>query len=258
LETKEKPVKRLLAIPLALATALVVAVPVRADEATKAIFEKAIKAYGGNEKLAAQKHLYLRSKGTLELPGLGSTNFNQEIWLKETGKMKDVMQLDVMGMQINVTTVYNGEKVWVNANGMTMELDQEIYGREFKEVTHLMKVMRLAFVGDKSIEVSIAGEAKVEDRPAVGVRLSSKGYKDVTLYFDKESGLITRVDRMALDASTGQDVAEERIIKEYQVIDGLKTAKKILLNRDGKKFLEAEVLELKMLAEIDDSEFKMP
>ena len=34
--------------------------------------------------------------------------------------------------------------------------------------------------------------------------------------------------------------------------------KKILMNRDGKKFLEAEIVELKVYEKLDDSEFKLP
>jgi hypothetical protein len=33
-----------------------------------------------------------------------------------------------------------------------------------------------------------------------------------------------------------QEVDEERIIKEYQDTDGPKTAKKVLVNHDGKKY----------------------
>jgi hypothetical protein len=55
-----------------------------------------------------------------------------------------------------------------------------------------------------------------------------------------------------------QEVDEERIIKEYQDTDGPKTAKKVLVNHDGKKYLELEVLEVKYPDEIDDSDFQKP
>lgn len=250
--------RKLLGVLVVTAFALVVAPHVRADDDAKTILEKAVKAHGGKEKLAVQRSMYLRNQGTLDVPGVGELKFSQETWLQDTGKMKDQMQLDVNGMQINVTTVYNGEKIWISAAGNKMELDQEVYGKELKEMNHVTKVMRLAFVGDKDCETSIVGETKVEGRPAVGVRLAVKGHKDVTLYIDKETNLIVRLDRIALDSQTMQDVPEERIIKEYQEVNGVKTAKKIVINRDGKKFMEAEVLEVKFLDKIDDSEFAMP
>jgi hypothetical protein len=111
---------------------------------------------------------------------------------------------------------------------------------------------------DKEFELAPLGEIKVNDKPAVGIKVSSKGKKDVSMYFDKESGLMSKFDHRTKDAQTGQEVAEERIILEYQDVDGMKSAKKVLVNRDGKKFTEAEVLEVKLLDKVDDSEFVKP
>jgi hypothetical protein len=55
---------------------------------------------------------------------------------------------------------------------------------------------------------------KVEDKQAVGVRVSAKDQK------------------------------------------GVATPKKVLIKRDGKKYLEAEVLEFKVLEELDNAEFQ--
>ena len=58
---------------------------------------------------------------------------------------------------------------------------------------------------------------------------------------------------------TEMEVNEERIITEYgKSTDGIPTPKKVLIKHDGKKFLEAEVSELKLLEKLDDSEFTKP
>jgi hypothetical protein len=129
---------------------------------------------------------------------------------------------------------------------------------EFKEAVYMMSIGELTGIRKKGIELSLLGEVKVEDKPAVGIKVSSKGHRDVTLYFDKESGMIVRVDAEALDAMGGQKVMQERIIKEYQTIDGMKVAKKVLVNRDGKKFMDAEVLEVRIVDKLDDNEFNAP
>ena len=67
------------------------------------------------------------------------------------------------------------------------------------------------------------------------------------------------VDRQALaPGQTLQEVDEERIIGEYQDIEGQKVPKKIVVNHDGKKFMEAEVTEMKFLDKVDDSQFEKP
>jgi hypothetical protein len=92
----------------------------------------------------------------------------------------------------------------------------------------------------------------------VGVRVSSKGHKDINLFFDKNSGLLVKVEYRTFDLNSKQEINEERIITEYQNKDGLKVAKKAIVNRDGKKYIEAEVLEVKYLDDIDDTQFSKP
>jgi hypothetical protein len=90
------------------------------------------------------------------------------------------------------------------------------------------------------------------------VTVSKKGCKDITIYFDKKTGLIAKVETRRRDLMSGEEVTEERIITEYQEVQGRKTAKKIEVLRDGKAFMEAEVTELKILEKLDDSEFAQP
>lgn len=224
-----------------------------ADE-TQAIIDKAIKAHGGVEKLAKDRATQSKSKGTIELAG--GISYTQETSL-QSGKFKDVMQLSVAGTDVTVTTVFDGKKAWVNANGMTRELEGKLLD-EVKEAAYTTKLGRMVFLKDKAVELSPLGEVKVNDRPAVGVKVVTKGHRDLNMYFDKESGLLAKVERQALDAMTQKEVAEERIVLEYQEVDGMKVAKNVLINRDGKKFMEAEVLEVKFPDKLDDSEFAKP
>src|SRR5262249_43300801 len=152
---------------------------------------------------------------------------------------------------------YDGTKGWVKANDQLMELNDKLLD-EMKEAVYLNQLGRLVFLKDKSVELSPLGEVKVNDRPAVGVRIVSKGHRDLNLYFDKETGLMAKMERQAFDTMTQQMVQEERIMQEYQVVDGMKVAKKVRVNRDGKKFMEAEVLEVKFSDKLDDSEFAKP
>jgi hypothetical protein len=111
---------------------------------------------------------------------------------------------------------------------------------------------------DKSRELSLVGEDKVDGRPVVGIRVASKGHKDISLFFDKETGLLSKFVHRTASPMSDQEVTEERIIQEYQEVDGLKVAKKALINHDGKKFIEVEVLEVKLMEKADDSEFTKP
>ncbi|HEV3235713.1 MAG TPA: hypothetical protein VGZ25_01915 [Gemmataceae bacterium] len=227
-----------------------------ADDETQALIEKAIKAHGGREKLSEKKTIQVKTKGTLEIMS-SSLPFTQEMTIQPPKQLKEVIDLDVNGIKITVNTVFNDGKAWINANGKEVEVTDKIM-EELKEGVYKAEVMDMVKLKDKKYELSSLGEVTVNDKKALGVKVACKGHKDLNIYFDKETGLITKVEGQALDSTTMQEVAEERIITEYQDVDGHKVAKKVLINRDGKKFMEAEVVEVKFVDKLDDSHFGKP
>jgi hypothetical protein len=231
-----------------------VAAQVRAQDEVLPIVDKAIKAHGGAERLEKQLGVHTKAKGTVDL--LGGIEFTQDTMVY-AGKLKDVMQMQVMGQAVAVTTVYDGKKAWVVANGQTVDLDDKLM-EELKQIGYQAQLARLTSLKNKEFQLSPLGESQVEGKPALGIKVQSKGHKDVNLYFDKASGLLAKIERQALDATSMQEVMEERIIQDYQDQDGYKVPKKVLINRDGKKFVEAEILEFKIVDKIDDNEFVKP
>jgi outer membrane lipoprotein-sorting protein len=222
----------------------------------QAILDKAVKAHGGKEKLASIKAVQSKTKGKLEVMG-NSIEFTGESAAQLPDKLKEVLHLDFNGMKINQIVVYDGKQGWISTNGMTMDMPESIL-ETIKDTIAVGSVARLAFVGEKGYEATALGETKVNDRPAVGVKISKKGQKEVNLYFDKETGLLAKTEHRGKDPMNGQEVNEERIITEYQDLNGMKTPKKMLVMKDGKKFLEAEIIDMKYPDKLDDSEFAKP
>jgi len=243
---------------LGVVTAVVLNLPIalRAEDGPKDILAKAIKAHGGEEFLT--KHLAGKSKnkGKITLPGVGEVEFTQETAHMVPDKFRESMELDINGQKIKVLTVVNGDKISIEANGAEVPITDQIKSA-IKGAQHLMKVSRmLAPFKEKGYELSAAGEIKVGENPAVGVRVSAKGEKDITMYFDKKTGLLAKVDHQAIDAMSGNEVPEERIVLEYEKnAAGIPIPKNVVVKRDGKNYLEAEVLETKQLEKLDDSEF---
>ena len=227
------------------------------DEA-KAIIGKAIKAMGLDKDVEGTVGFRTKAKGTIEIMGM-NINFTQTVLIRMPDQFKDALELDINNMKIPVNTVYDGKKGWVAANGKIVKLDDKVTA-ELKEVGNLIKIARLKPLLDKknNYELAVIGDVKVEDKEAVGIRVSSKGAKDLSLFFDKKTGVLSKMERQALDAMTGQEVQEERIIRSYKDKDGQKVPHEVVVMRDGKKFLEAEILEYTLLQNVDPSEFDMP
>jgi hypothetical protein len=226
-----------------------------AQDEARAIIERAVKAHGGADKLGRVKGQITKTKGKLEL--LGGADFTQESAVQYPNKFREVMHLSVMGNEVDVTTVYNGKEGWLNVMGMTRPLEGATLDA-VKDAIDTMALSRLAIMGGKDLKLSLLGESMVNGKPVLGVKVSREGRKDVNMYFDKGTGLLAKLEHRVKDPQGGQDVAEERIILEYQDVDGMKVAKKAQINRDDKKFMDVVVEDVKFADKLDDVLFEKP
>jgi hypothetical protein len=172
-------------------------------------------------------------------------------------KLKDNMELTIGGQAVKVQTLVSGDTVSITANGKEVPVNDDVK-KAIKEALETLRTARLVnLLNDKNIELSIFGEEKVEGKPAVGVAIAGKNRKSVTLFFDRKTGLLAKLVHRTLESGTGNEVNEERIVQLYEKNkDGVPLPKKVLITHDGKKFLEAEVVEMTLLESIDASEFK--
>jgi hypothetical protein len=230
---------------------------IKAQDDLRALIDKAIKAQGGEERINKHKAGTTKSKGTVDVQGM-SIDFTEEAAFHLPNKVRSTQQLDIAGMQVKIIVGFDGTKAWLNANGKDVDVMLDKIAELMKEQVYLSEVTRLTTLKDKKFELSSLGEAKVQDKPAVGIRVTSKDHKDVNLYFDKNTGLMVKIDHRTVDINTQQEVNEERIITEFQDKDGVKEPKKAIVNRDGKKYIDVEILEINYQDNIDDTQFSKP
>jgi hypothetical protein len=226
-----------------------------ADGDAKAILAKAVKAHGGEEKLAKYKATRSKGKGKADTPQ-GEIEFKLEVSSMLPDKVKEVTELEIMGQKVRIVSLVIRDKLTIFVNGEEKELPDKPKD-VVTETGYQMRVAKLyPLLKDKNFELSALGEVKVNGKPAVGVLVKSKGYKDISLYFDKGTGLLAKFEKRSLDPMSGNEFTEERITTEYQKVDGMPTPKKVVVNKDGKKAVELEITEVKFLEKLDDDEFK--
>jgi hypothetical protein len=232
--------------------------PVRADDASEArkIIDKAIKATGDEAKLAKWKAATWKTKGTFH--GLGApVPYAGEWAMQLPDKSKIVMELDAMGQKLTFTMVYDGGKGWIKVNDMKMDMDKERLDEQ-REALNSMQVTKLVPLKGQDYKLSLLGETKVDDRPAVGVKTARTGYRDVNLYFDKGTGLLAKSEMRVKDDQQGQEVTQETLYGGYKDIDGVKVPTRITLKRDGKLYVEGENSDWKPADKLDDKMFAEP
>jgi hypothetical protein len=237
---------------------LAIAAPARADDEADArkIIEKAVKAHGGQEKLDKLPGGVIKFKGTFHGTGEGIA-VSGEVASQGSDKHRVDMEIDAGGMKFPIVIVVAGDKGWTKLGKDVKEFDKDEL-KEAQEEAYSGWVATLAPLKDKQFKLATLGEIKVEKRPAVGVKVSSKGHRDVELYFDKETGLLVKAETRVKDEMSGQEVAEESFPSEYKDVQGTKQAMKFVVKRNGKLFMEGEASEVKLYEKLDDSLFKKP
>ena len=222
----------------------------------KALIAKAVKVHGA-EKLAKLNAATWKLKG--KFFGMGEAiEYTGEWSVQPPGQQRVQLDMNINGMQITLLRVVNGAEGWQSFNNMTQEMDKESLAEE-KEQLYAQRITTLVGLEDKALTLAPLGEIKVGDREAVGVRVSHKDHRDVSLYFDKKSGLLVKSERQIKDVQGGgQLVNQEVFSSDYRETDGVQHAMKILIKRDGKDFVTGEVTEHKLHEKLDNSVFAKP
>jgi hypothetical protein len=240
-----------------LATAFVfwAAAPGRGDEA-RTIVERAIQAHGGAATIDRFHASLTHTMGTIAANG-GTISFTQEIRLERPDRLRQVLSLRTGDGKETAafTTVYNGRKGWLKQNGTTQELgDREL--EETRETAYLAELTRLTCLADPAFELASLAGTVVSGHRAAGVRVSRRGYRDVDLFFDAESGLLVKTRRRAV--WKGTEFVEERLLSDYREVQGIKSAKKVEVSRGGARFMTVEILDVQYLEAFGDSTFDRP
>jgi hypothetical protein len=242
---------------LACGFTLLAAVTARAgDDAARALLDKALKAHGGEANLAKWPAVTAKIKGTFH--GLGvAIPVTGEFAAEGADRARFAIEGQVDGQTFRLIQVLDGKQGWIKTNDdAAEELDKEDLA-EAREEAYAELVATLVPLRDKKFSLAPLGEIAVNHRPALGVTVSSKGRRDVNLYFDKKSGLLVKTESRVKD-DNGQEVTEETFLGDYKEVQGTKQAMKLTIRRDGNPYLECEVTECRLEERLDPSVFAKP
>ena len=229
-----------------------------ADDKARALVENAIKAHGGEAAVAKLRTMRIKAEGTTDqIPGLPGAAFTiEDVW-QMPDKYRTTSELTAMGMKLTQTQVIDGDKDWAQINGQVHEQPKESIA-EMREQKYAEDLARLGFLKDKDIELTLVDETKVNGKPAAGIRVKSKGHREVKLYFDKATGLLVKREHPVLDPAGGKEVMLEVVFSDYEEKDGVKHYKTLTGYMSGKKVIEAKVTAIEFLDKVDPNLFAKP
>jgi hypothetical protein len=156
--------------------------------------------------------------------------------------------------------VVAGDKGWIKAEKETTEMTKEQLAGE-KQNLYGGWVGSLLPLNDKAFTFTLLPEIKIDDKPTVGVKVSQKGRPDVSLYFDKATSLLAKIEQTVVSMDPkdkDKEVKQETFLSDYKDVDGYKTATKVVVKRGGKLFVEATISDLKPVEKFDEKVFARP
>ncbi|HTU22781.1 MAG TPA: hypothetical protein VMG10_32370 [Gemmataceae bacterium] len=228
------------------------------QDAARALVERAVKAHGGAEALGRVRADRVRFKGTLVIQG-HTTPFVAETTMQLPSKYKHVIETNSGGDKHTILQIINGSKVYITLDGRAIPADPSQLA-EIRSGLELERAKRLLpLLEDKSYQLAVVEELKVNDRPAVGIRITGRGRREMRLYFDKEFGLLVRAEnRLGDSKSKEKEVRQHFFFGDFKDIGGYKRATKVRAYRNGQEIMEAELLDAKVLEKVDETEFAKP
>jgi outer membrane lipoprotein-sorting protein len=230
----------------------------RADDQAdlRKLIDKGIQAAGGEANLAKFSAMTFKGKGKFYGMGEG-IDYTGEWTVQQPDKLR--FQFN-SGGNFTLVRVVNGDKIWMKIADQEASLvDDKDEIAEAKEAAYAGWVATLLPLKGKEFTLASLGEVKVDGKPAVGVRVSHKGHRDVNLFFDKDKGWLVKTETVVKDLmGGGGEVTQETLYSDYKEVNGAQRSMKLVINRNGKQFVEAELSEIQPKEKIDDSVFGKP
>jgi len=231
--------------------------PIRADEAqVKQVLDKAIKALGGEEKLSKGEAVKWKSKGKITLGG-NQNEFKSEAIVQGLDHYQSTFEGDFGGNQVKGHAVLNGEKGWRKFGDQSMDMDPDAVKNEKRNVYLMVVPATIVPLKSKSFKVESAPDESIKGKPAAVLKVTGPDGKDFTLYFDKESGLPVRLVAKVIGFD-GEEFTQDSSYSDYKDFGGIKKASKTSVKRNGEDFLEAEVIDFKLLDKVPADTFAEP
>ena len=221
------------------------------------IVERAMSARGGEAYMRAHPAATWKERGTYY--GNGERRaYRGDFALQGPDKYR--MSVEGIGPMNSFTLVGTEEEVWVESDGKVSSFAGKKIAHTHDEM-YSVWVQSLVPLKDarNRFRLMRIDDARVDGRPFAGVRVSHDGRRDIDLFFDKQTGLLAmKRERIQKPGRDDQEIEQQTIIKEYQQIDGRNQPKQVVLLRESRLFVEAEISDMKLLEKLDDSMFAKP
>lgn len=222
----------------------------------KEVLAKAAKAIGLTPETAKYNGVTTKFKGKFSGAGLENADISGTQTIGHD-KLRTDVSVDANGSAVTFLRVLNGTKGWICFNGNTEEMNKD----QMDEAKMLLRVEQLAYLrglDGKDVKLSTLPEAKVDGKAAVGVLVKSPGHADVSLYFDKDKGVLLKSETKGKDALSGEDITQVTTYSDHKKVGDLTLPHKASIKRNNMPFMDLNFSSITPLEKLEDKDFAKP
>jgi hypothetical protein len=226
------------------------------DSDSKAIIDKAVAALGGAAKLDAAKAVTWKTKGKIHLND-NENAISTKVTAQGLDHFRQEFEGEFNGAPVKGVTILNGDKGWRKFGEEANPLEDQALANQ-KRVVYLQLIPEMpTLLKGEGFKVEAAEEEKVGGKPAAVLKATGPDGKDFQIFFDKESGLPVKLTA-TVAGRQGNESAQETTYANFKDFDGIKRATKVETKRNGKKFIESEITDFKVVDKVDAKTFDEP
>lgn len=235
--------------------ALLVALSTGQEPSVNDIVSKAIAAHGGLEALSKARADKVRLKGTMMLQDK-PVPFVAETSVVLPDRLRTVVRMNPGPQEIVMTQLVSGNKLGIYINGQPQVVTESL-AATLRETLLMNQAIRLvSLLRDKSMEPAASGTGTVNGRLARIVRVAPPGKREIKLWFDNETGLLVKTEHpVGLET---KPMLQEEYYGDFREMGAFRRPAKMVTHRAGNKIMEAELVEVRYLDSIPESEFLAP
>ena len=162
----------------------------------------------------------------------------------DRGHMK--LQFEHEGKGVTVLSIYDGKSAegWNSHNGKTTEMSVEEL-EETKHFVHASSLISLVPLLDSTLyQLSPAGRIELESGPALGVKISRKGFREAVLFIDEKTFRAVKLLYVFKDVhGSGEPELLEAFFSDFKKEDGLTTPLSFKAVHGGKTIAYGKIVE---------------
>ncbi len=218
------------------------------------LVKAAVVAAGGNDKLSKFPAGRVVGKGTMTFAGV-ETPFTFEQAYHVPGRFRTVVRCQVKGQKWELLQVVDGATAKQTINGRVVPLtDAGI--KELQLAVVLNEIAQLTpLVADKRF--TLKPDKQLKGLDAAGFVVQVRGYPDLRLAFDRDSGHLARIAYRDTDPDIAKEVDTELSFSDFKEVGGLTKPMRSVVSRDGRKVADLTVEKFTPLEAIDPKAFKL-